>query len=266
MDIVQIHDQAREIRELLCLKSHPLAIKMIKSAEEPPAGVKNPVKDLHCQMDLCQGFSMARWQGESLTMCLEDMWCIEPVIGLGLAEPPRDFFNGDIRYPGSMMERDFAKAWSSSFPRFNAGDYKGLVFSPLSACDFEPDLFIIYCDPSQLTHILLAQNCSDGRDISCKLSGHTACVYSIVPVLTNGTAVVVSPCRGDRRCAMARDYELIFAAPLEKLEGLIKAFRYLKEHGLGYPFGYELKTGRKLSDSYLNIGKQMGMHFGSKLY
>jgi uncharacterized protein (DUF169 family) len=63
------------------------------------------------------------------------------------------------------------------------GKYEGIAFSPLSKTSFEPDLIILYCDPTQLTHILIVINWIDGSDINCRLSGHAGCVYSVVPVI-----------------------------------------------------------------------------------
>jgi hypothetical protein len=54
-------------------------------------------------------------------------------------------------------------------------------------------------------------------------------------------------------------------APFNQLEAFIQAFRHLKGHGLDYPFGFELRTERELSKSYLNIGMKMGMDFGPRL-
>lgn len=47
----------------------------------------------------------------------------------------------------------------------------------------EPDMFIVYCNPYQLTHLLLAKDCIDGEGITSVLSGHNACILGIVPVL-----------------------------------------------------------------------------------
>lgn len=50
-------------------------------------------------------------------------------------------------------------------------------------CDFIPDIFTIYCSPEQLTQLLITQNCLNGEDVTCTLSGHAGCVFATVPVL-----------------------------------------------------------------------------------
>lgn len=186
MNLKDVHVNAKEIRKVLSLRSFPLAIKMLKSKEDIPGEAERPVRDMGYHLDLCQAFSMSHWGAKkTVTMLKEDMWCFEPVVGYRLVEPPQEFLEGDNRFPDSIMTREAAANWARSFPRLRVGEYVGIVSSPLDECSFEPDVIIIYCDPAQLTQILIAKNCVDGGDVSCRMSGHAACVYAVVPILQN---------------------------------------------------------------------------------
>lgn len=262
MELKRIHKKSEELINMLRLKSDPLAIKLLESDEDIPVEAKRPTKDWGYHLDLCQAFAMSRWQKKTIAMLKEDMWCFEPVIGYGLAEPPKEFLDGYNRFPFTAMNQTAGQKWAISFPRLKVGKYVGILSASLTKCAFKPDLFIVYADPSQLTQILIAKNCIDGEDISCSLSGHAACVYGVVPVLSEGKCKIISPCRGDRRIAMAQDNEIIFSAPIEFIESLIDSLIYLKEHKWGYPWGFELKPERKLANNYEEIGRKIGMDYG----
>jgi len=261
MDLKNMHKNAKEIRRKLGLRTYSLAIKMLESESDIPEEAKRPVRDMGYHLDLCQGFSISRWEGKTIAMLKEDMWCFEPLIGYGLAEPPQYFLEGNNRFPQSAMSREAGRNWAQSLPRLKVGEYAGIVSAPLQKCSFEPDMFVIYCEPAQLTQLLITKNCIDGGDITCTLSGHAACVYAVVPVLQNTQCVVASPCRGDRRIAMTQWDEIIFSAPTEMLGNFVKALRYLEEHDLGFPWPYELKPEHELAESYEKIGEMMGMKY-----
>lgn len=256
VNLEDIHGKAREIMNILRLRTSPLAIKMLKNESDIPENAIRPLKDLGYHLDVCQGFAMTRWGKKTIAMLKEDMWCFEPMIGYGLAKPPHEFLDGLNRYPWSIMTQEAAREWANSFPHLNIGEYIGIVSAPLERCCFEPDMFIIWCDPSQLTQLLIAKNCIDGKDVISRLGGHAACVYAIVPVLQEKKCTVTSPCSGDRSIAMTQYNEIIFSAPIEMLEKIVKALKYLEEHEWGYPWMPELKPEYTLTDRYAEIGEK----------
>ncbi|MFC1593268.1 DUF169 domain-containing protein, partial [Candidatus Omnitrophota bacterium] len=210
-------------------------------------------------LSLCQGFAMSRREGTPLAMLKEDMWCIEPVIGLGLADIPQYFLDGHNRFPGSAKTLEAGSNWAHAFPRLAVGKYIGIASAPLKTAIFEPDLVILYCNPPQLTVLLIAANWIDGHDVTCKMSGHAACIYAVVPTAQSGGYHVISPCMGDYRRAMARDDEIIFTAPKDKLEDLLSGLRLADEHGVGFPRIIPMVREYELSESYTKIGEMMGM-------
>ena len=255
----EVNQQAMELERLLRLKTFPLAIKMLEKIEDVPRGAKRPVRDLGYHLALCQAISLARRQGRSIALLKEDMWCFEPVLGLGMAEPPAYFLEGNNRYPGSAKTLEAGRVWAQSFPRLEVGKYIGAAVAPLATADFVPDLFLAYVDGSQLTQLLLAKNWMDGRDITSSLSGHAACVYAIVPVLKNQQFQIAVPCLGDRRRGLASDEENIFSGPAALLGDLVEGLSHFKEAREGLPLPQLMLTEYKLRDSYVKIGKMIGM-------
>lgn len=136
---------------------------------------------------------------------------MSPFIGYGFVEPSKEWLEAKHRASLGINPEARKKAVQSA-PRFKVGEYIGILSAPLEKCCFEPDIFIIYCDPYQLTHLLVAKDCIDGVDVTCTLSGHNACILAVVPVLQNRKCWIASPCRGDRTIAMAQSNEGIFSA------------------------------------------------------
>jgi uncharacterized protein (DUF169 family) len=201
---------------------------------------------------------MTRWGEKTMALLKEDMWCFEPVMGYGLAEPPQEFLEGRNRYPSTAKTLEAGSRWARQCPRLELGKYIGIMSAPLNKCSFEPDVFMLYCDPSQLTHILIAMNYIDGGDVTTTLSGHAGCVYAVVPVIKNKKCWVTSPCQGDRRIAATQDTEVIFSGPPEILTDLLDAFHHF-EGEWKYPWQPYLQYERELGDNYAELGKKMGM-------
>jgi uncharacterized protein (DUF169 family) len=260
IDLKIIHANAKEIREKLSLSTYPLAIKMVKDEEEIPKDAIRPFKDRGYHLYNCQAFSMSRRGQKMVAMTKEDMWCMEPFVGYGFVEPSKEWHKAKHRTLLGINPEARQKAVQSA-PRFKVGEYMGIISAPLEKCCFEPDMFLIYCDPYQLTHILLAKDCIDGGDVTCTLSGHNACVLAVVPVLQNRKCWVTSPCRGDRSIAMAQSNEVIFSAPIERLREFVKSFRYLEEHGQQIPFDLKLHPEGNLKDGYAAVGRTMGIPY-----
>ncbi len=125
---------------------------------------------------------------------------------------------------------------------------------------FEPDVVIIYCGSIQLTQLLVARTWIDGKDITCRMSGHGACVFAIVPPIQTKECQVTFPCLGDRRRAWASDDEIIFSVPITKLEDLIKGLMAIKEYGVGFPLVPSMSQEPKMSPSYMQMARKTGLH------
>lgn len=253
------HSYAEEFETRLRLKTFPLAVKLLEKEEDIPERAIRPKKDLGHHIALCVALSMSRREGTILAMLKEDMWCFDPVIGLGLAEPPEYFLEGYNRFPESARTLEAGKNWACAFPRLKCGKYIGIMSAPLKTANFAPDLIIIYCDSAQLTQLLMAANCKDGRDITSRLSSVAACVYATIPTMQSREYQVTPPCAGDSRHAMSQDNEIIFTAPIEKAGDLITGLRYLEEHNNVLPRALTVELEYKLSEKYEKIGKMLGM-------
>lgn len=250
------NDYGRRIEEQIRPASYPLAVKMLKSTDDVPNGAERPKRDYGACMSTCQCFSLSRKFGKTVAQLFEDMWCPEPVIGFGLAEPPKVFLEGLTRYPDGVSSPEAGANWAREFPRFKPGEYAGIVTAPLKTASFEPDAAMIYCNSAQLLKLLLGIAYRDGGDITTVLGGHSACVYAVVPSLLKGECQVSVPCRGDRGYAGAQDDEMIFTAPKNKIEELAYG---LEQRGTSsMPTRFTMSPEYKLSKGYAEAARQMG--------
>jgi uncharacterized protein (DUF169 family) len=255
-----LHKYGREIDRRLRLQTLPLAVKLLEKEEDIPEAAQRPLKDLGHRVMACQGFAISRRGEVTVAMLKEDMYCFEPVVGYGIEKPPQYFLDGYNRFPGDVKTLEAGSNYAREFPRLEYGKYIGVVSAPLTTTNFEPDVVMIYCNTEQLSLLLLARESKDGYNLKCSLSSHAACVYSVVPVMQSGNCHVAIPCRGDRYGAMAKDFEMIFTAPKEKLEDLLLGLRYVEKHGGSkLPRGYQMQAEGLLPEVYGEIGKMLGM-------
>ncbi len=261
IDLDRMHEQARELEGLLRLQSMPIALKMLRSAEEIPADALRPVRDLGHHLSFCQALALTRRRGMTIAETLEDMWCFEPVVGLGFAEAPQRFLEGHNRYPGSASTLKAGATWARNMPRFEHATYSAVVTAPLGAARFEPDLFLLYGSPAAMTQIMLAKNWLDGEDIHTTMSGHAACVYYVVPALDGQQWRMSIPCGGDMRRTGGDDYSMVFSAPVAALGDLLAGLRAIRDTGCGFPSSPSFATEYPLEKSYVETGMSIGMEW-----
>jgi uncharacterized protein (DUF169 family) len=260
MTIEQLHDMGAEMEQWLRMRVHPIAVRMLKDKKEVPEGAIIPTRDWKHRYSLCQSFARSQRNGETIAMFKEDMWCAEPVIGLGLAERIPFFLEGHHRYPDSIRDLKDASEWCKNMPYLEYGLYKGIVSAPINTCSFMPDLILMHVNGMMTSQLIIVRNWIDGKDIYAQLSGHAACIYSVVPALLKHECQVAIPCKGDRRLAQAQDDEILFTIIPEMLPDFIAGMRFLQQHNWGIPMLQEYKEEYDLKPKYRDLGEKLGMN------
>jgi len=254
-----LEEYSAELERKLRLSSFPLAVKMLEREGDIPEGALRPLRDLEHQLCTCQCFAMSRREKVAVAQLKEDMWCFEPVIGFGLAEPPQYFLDGYTRWPDLAKDLSTAKKWAQVFPRLEVGRYIGIVSAPLASADFEPDLVIIYGDAIQMNQVLAAIVAEYGEELTCTLGGHAGCVHYVVPAMKTGKCQISMPCAGDLGFAAGRSDEVVFTAPVTRIEGLLSGLKFIADGGWGLPLARPVRSDVKLPDSYFTIAPMLGM-------
>ncbi len=248
-----------DLLNMLVLRTYPIAIKMLKSEQEIPQGAVRPKKDLGEHYSACQAFGIVRRRGTALAMFIEDHWCFEPIIGYGLVEPPADFLDGS----GSAFfieNREAAKKRTQEIPLIPYGTYTGMVLAPLHTANFVPDLTVIYCNATQLRHMLFAQMLKNGYRVTSTLDPIWSCVHSVVPSLLTGECEVTVPDPGEFERGAVGDDEMMLTIPTVKMEELMAGVYHYDKAGMGYrSFGRELKGDFKQPPFYRQYFEQWGL-------
>lgn len=259
MNCEKLQDYGKEMEQILRLKTFPFGVKMLEDESQIPGGAYRPLQDDGKRLALCQAFALSRRNGMTVAMLKQDMWCYEPVIGLGMVEAPKIFQDGYPSHPLYTRTPEAGKRSVSKFPRFPVGKYVGVVSAPLREISFMPDAVVIYCDPSQLTFLLAGHQYPNGEKIQCTLSPGAVCIFSIVPVILEGKCKVATPCSGDRMAALAGDDELAFGAPIAALDDLMLGLRYISESSSKFPRALEMKPEAFFPDEYAEMREMVGI-------
>ncbi len=254
-----MHTYGSDLLNMLVLRTYPIAIKMLKDESESPQGAVRPKRDLKTHYSACQAFGIVRRRGTTLAMFLEDHWCFEPIIGYGLVEPPKDFLEGS----GSAFfveSKEGARQRSRDIALLPHGKYAGMALAPLHKANFPPDLTMIYCNATQLRHMLFAFMFTNGRRVTSTLDPIWSCVHSIVPSLLKGTCEVTVPDPGDFERASTGDDEMIFTVPAGNMKEFMDGVYHYEKAGMGYrSFSRDLKGDFQQPPFYQQYFKQWGL-------
>ncbi len=206
---------------------------MLADESDIPEGAVRPKRDRGEHYAVCQAFSLARRQGMTIAMFLEDHWCFEPIISYGLVETPADYLEG-FTNSFFIADKEAAAQHAREMTRLPVGQYAGMVMGPLRTAGFDPDLVMIYCTPVQLRHLLLALRYRNGTQVTSTLDPIGSCVHSVVPSLLTGECRVTVPDPGDFERAGARDDEMVLTVPTARLQELMDGVYHFEESGLGF--------------------------------
>jgi len=254
-----VNKYGSDLLNMMILRTYPIAIKMLKDETEIPQGAARPKKDLGEHYSACQAFGIVRRRGTSLAMFIEDHWCFEPIIGYGLAEPPKEFMEGS----GSdffIMDKKAAKERNNSMPILPHGKYKGMVLAPMHKANFEPDITVIYCNATQLRHMLYSLMRKNGYRVSSTLDPLWSCVHSVVPSLLSGDCMVTIPDPGEFERGGVGDDEMMLTVPKNRMEEMMSGVYHYDKMGMGYrSFGRDIKGDFKQPPFYKEYFKKWGL-------
>jgi len=197
----------RQLEEVLRLQTAPIAVKMIASEEEIPAGVVRPHREGHHYAQ-CQAFALSRRDRQAVAMFKEDHWCPGPAMAYG-----------QVPFP----ERPGAPA-ANLYARFPYGQYPGILSAPLAETSFEPDVVLIYASTDQLRTMLLTLKDEERPKVKSNVFPFS-CAYSVTNAIINNEYWVNLPDPGERVRALTLPGEMIFSIPRRKLPGFMTGLK-----------------------------------------
>jgi uncharacterized protein (DUF169 family) len=247
-----------DLEKLIMLPTYPIAIKLLKSETEIPKGAVRPKRDRGEHYALCQAFALARRQGTTLAMFLEDHWCFEPIISYGLVETPKDYLEG-FTNSFYMADKEAAAKHAREMIRLPFGQYPGMVIGPLKTANFIPDVTMIYSNTAQLRHLLLALRYVKGSQVTSTLDAIGSCVYSVLPSFLHGECQVTVPDPGDYERANTQENEIIMTVPNQRIQELMDGLYHFDKSMPYRRFSFSVQPDFQQPRFYQEYFKKWGL-------
>jgi uncharacterized protein (DUF169 family) len=219
--------QGLEINNRIRPRTPPVAVKLLKDMREMPEGVMRPVKDFGGRMLICQAITVAREYGYTIGLTYEDTkgLCPGPILfGWGELEDETDIAKAWLegkRFP----DLETAKKTLDSLPRFEKGEYAGMIVSPIEKANLVPDVIVVYCNPAAVMVLIIASIYKRGGQLTFVTTGLCGCLNEIIRPILDGEPNAIIPGIGEKLHARTQDDEMAFSIPRERLSEIIEGFK-----------------------------------------
>lgn len=231
----------------------PVAIRLAREGEAPPQKVRYPLKHVGNRLAVCQGMTAARTFGWTMAYGEKDHACPLPRVFMGHISPEK-FLEGPIAQ-FYQDDPECGKKMEASYPRWPMGVYREIWLSPITRCEFVPDLVVAYGNPAQILMLIQGANYGIGTGIRSLSSGRFGCAAWIAGVIQAGECTYMIPGPGERVFAGTQDHEISFSVPYSRIDDLVKGLKYIRSKGAyRYPVpNLGILSEAKLPEKYYGI-------------
>lgn len=223
---------------LVRLQSHPVAVKMLKSVSEVEGmGIKKPDRKLA----VCQLISQAYFVGHRRIGTVQELGDVCPLGAgsLGLMQVPQAYVQG-LAYLGSYhATKEVGKSVIESIPKFDPGEYAGILVSPLDKSPVDPDVVIFGGNVSQILVFVRSYLHNRGGRLDSGTCAMAGCADLIVRTMCMKIPSVVLPCLGYRLLAFPSETDLLCGVPGELLEEILAGIEFNYKAGVVYPTAWQ---------------------------
>ena len=176
LDAKQIAELARQLTELLRLRTLPFGMKLFESAEEMAKipGLRRPPQGR--TFSTCQLVTQARIAGFTMGITHENVPGFSNCGGvIGLNEPSELYLSGR-KFEGVWFEnREAARKHQAEMPRVPPR-YAGLCVSPLRSARLDPpDICLFYANPAQMILFINGLQWKTYKRFDFSITGESAC-------------------------------------------------------------------------------------------
>lgn len=219
-------EKVKELSELLRLKGSPVAVKLVKSADEIPEGYsKISEKKRHCEF-----VQDARLTGNKGYATSDEHLCKGGAGVMGIDPLPASVATGKMYHQlGNFETSEGAQETVAAIPK-STENYYASIYSPLESAEYEPDVIILVLTPKQALRVSQAYLRAKGGRISSDYSGiQSLCADAVVAVKERGVPNMTLGCSGSRKYAKIADEEVILGVPAKNFNEIVDALRTFKE-------------------------------------
>jgi len=217
---------SQELKSLLGLRGSPVAVKLVRTAAEIPAGYqKVSGKSRHCQF-----VQDARLKGMQGYATQEEHLCKGGAAVLGIEPVPEKVASGNMYYTlGNFKTEEGALETVTAIPKSSEQHYAS-VYSPLETAAFEPDVVVIVATPRQALRMTQAYLHATGGRFTSDFSGiQSICADAVVAVRERGVPNMTLGCNGSRKNSGIAEDEVIIGLPPKVLPAMVEALKTFRE-------------------------------------
>jgi len=202
-------EYSTKFKEILELRSEPVAVKLVREGEEFPSGHPIPDKSItHCQS------VMRARRGEKFMMPASMHICPTGAAFLGMADMPPNVASGEFHYAMGVMDTVEAVKRTIGGGTIVPGKIIGTVVCPLKDADFEPDVVIFTDIPERIYWFAPLYTAHTGGRVTYITSAfQSACLdVTSIPAVTGRPNLSVG-CLGCRNNTDLATDELMIGIP-----------------------------------------------------
>lgn len=228
-------------------QTSPVAVKFFEETHfDGKAKVKNK------KINICQQIAYSRYYRWSTYITAEDSFCVLGASCCGLIKTPERVLKGEVNCNVYQKDIHAAANMQKLMPRVDE-EVKGVLTYSLERPveNLEPDVIVMYVNSAQAMRFVQAFLYNKGGEFVMKSSGDAGvCSRGVAEVYKYRKPVLEIPCLGDRRFAMAQDFELIVGFPFEMMNEVAEGLLSTHKAGIRYPIPFDMVEGCSLPDEY----------------
>ncbi len=235
----------------------PLAIRMLKSGEPVPEGLRIPSQSMGEQWIVCQSIGVARRYGWGIAVGKDDVICPLSAIAFGFRKPNDEYLHGFASKGMYCESEEAASRLEAGVWRFEPGTYDYVCVAPLSRASFEPHVVAVYANSAQVMRLVNAALFTRGGRIESTTGGRLDCAEIVIQTMTTDAPKVIIPCNGDRVFGMAQDTEMVFACPWDFTGALLAGLEGTHKGGVRYPIPVAMRGTVTMPKTYQDLMKML---------
>lgn len=225
---------SRYLQDDVRIKGDAVGVRFIGSAAELSSFRGRVMRDTA----VCQMILRARFDGHDgiVASAADTMRCVWGAAALGLMKTPERLSKG-LLYLGFVNDLQAGAELHSHMGMMGDGDERAgaVEIVPLSLCEHEPDVIVIYGTPGQMLRLTIGLNFEKGGSICNPVTGQASVCASISRAHSKGEPSLDIPCMGDRLYGLVGDDEMVMVLPAAMMPQLIRGLKGSREMA-PYPY------------------------------
>ncbi len=229
------------------LQNNPVGVKLFRDEE-----FSGKVKVKNKKINICQQIAYSRYYNWSTYITAKDSFCVLGASCCGLIDTPDRVISGEVNWNVYQKDITAAANMQKNMPRVDFRSKGVLTFSlerPVQG--IKPEAVVIYVNSAQAMRFVQAFLYREGGEFVMKSSGDAGvCSRGVAGVINTSKPTIEIPCLGDRRFAMAQDYELVVAFPFSMCEEVAEGLLMTHKAGIRYPVPFDMVEKCSLPEEY----------------